>query len=154
MTRNTKTSKRATTWENHVWDHAVPASEAEIRSVEQALGIRFPEDFRQIAMIHQGQTPRPNVFTVGNDASVFNNLFIFRDEPEADSFLKVYDLDKRYAPAGVYSFATDPGGNRIGFDYRASPDAPSIVFYDTEQEGDEAITFLAASFTEFLDSLY
>ena len=36
-----------------------------MQAVEQALGIRFPNDFRQIAMAHQGQVPRPNTFAVG-----------------------------------------------------------------------------------------
>lgn len=142
------------TWENKVWDHAISATEEEVQAVEQALGIRFPNDFRQIAIAHQGQIPRPSTFTVGKDASVFNYLFIFRDEPKHASILHHHQLDEEYVPTGVYSFAIDPGGNGICFDYRASKDAPSIVFSDAEQEGDEAITFLANSFTEFLDSLY
>ncbi len=141
-------------WKDFVWDHAVPATEREVQAVEQALGIRFPHDFRQIAMAHQGQVPRPNKFAVGKDASIFNNLLIFGDEPKYASILRVHELEEEYVPDGVYSFATDPGGNGICFDYRASKDAPSIVFSNAEQEGDEAITFLADNFTEFLDSLY
>ena len=141
-------------WEDFVWDHAVPATEQEVQAVEHSLGIRFPEDFRQIAMAHHGQTPTPSTFKIIKNASIFNNLFVFRDEPKYASLLHHHQLDEEYVPAGVYSFATDPSGNGICFDYRASADAPSVAFYDAEQEGDEAITFLANSFTEFLDSLY
>ena len=70
------------------------------------------------------------------------------------ALLHNHSLEEEYVPAGVYSFAIDPGGNGICFDYRASEDAPSIAFSDAEQEGEQAITFLANSFTEFLDSLY
>lgn len=141
-------------WENYVWDHPIPATEEEVQAVEQALGIRFPEDFRQIAMSHQGQTPRPNTFTIIKNASILNNLFVFRDEPKYASFLHNHHRDEEYVPAGVYAFAADPGGNKICFDFRASATAPSVVFNDVEQEGDEAIIFLAPSFAEFLASLY
>ncbi len=141
-------------WEDFVWDHAVPATEEEVQAVEQALSIRFPNDFRQIAMLHHGQTPTPSTFKIINNASIFNNLFIFRDEPKYTSLLRHHALEEEYVPAGVYSFATDPGGNGICFDYRVSKNAPSVVFSDAEKEGDEAIIFLANSFTEFLDSLY
>ncbi len=141
-------------WENYVWDHAVPATEEEVQAVEQTLGIRFPEDYRQIAMAHQGQTPTPSTFTVGNNASIFNNLFVFRDEPRYASLLRNHQSTEEYVPAGVYSFAADPGGNSICLDYRVSPDAPSVAFCNAEKEGEEAITFLASSFTEFLDALY
>lgn len=75
---------------------------------------------------------------------------MFRPQPSS----RVSSLDKEFVPAGVYSFATDSGGNGICFAYRVSPDAPSLAFYNAEQEGDEAIMSLANSFTEFLDALY
>jgi cell wall assembly regulator SMI1 len=108
-----------TEWKNYVWTQINPAAEKDIQSVEEALGIRFPNDFRQIAMAHQGQVPKPNKFAVGKDASIFNNLLIFGDEPKYASLLRVHQLEEEYVPDGIYSFATDPGGNGICFDYRA-----------------------------------
>jgi hypothetical protein len=78
------------------------------------------------------------------------------EKKEGTNFLKRAKLVEEMGslPPRIYPFASDPAGNRIAFDYRNGDANPKIVFEDHEMEGEEALKFLANSFTEFLESLH
>jgi len=56
-------------------------------------------------------------------------------------------------PDGVIPFSRDGGGNLICFDYRETPDHPTVVFWDHEKCDDPPL-YVASSFTDFLNKLY
>ena len=78
----------------------------------------------------------------------------FDEEHWGSSMLEVYKSIQPRVPEDIYPFAATGAGDSICFDYRRSPDAPSVVFYFAEAEGEEAIYPVANSFTEFLSILH
>lgn len=148
-------------WRPYHWDRPRPASPADVERVETALGIRFPEDYRRVVQEHQGEAPIPNLFDFEEKGrrttSVMGPLLHFREDAggtaESYHILRSWELRRDWLPPRVIPFSEDPGGNPIAFDFRRSADAPPVVFVDHESGG-VAIWPIAASFTEFLSSLY
>jgi hypothetical protein len=67
---------------------------------------------------------------------------------------EVYKSIQPHVPQGIYPFAATGAGDFICFDYRRSSNAPAVVFYFAEAEGEEAIYPVADHFTEFLSKLH
>jgi cell wall assembly regulator SMI1 len=146
----------AVTWERYVWDLPRPAANHEVESLEREWGVKLPADYKTVAMEHQGMTPIPYVIDVGTgDAVVCELLTLSRDEKRPNhSMSHTYRLIKPLVPAGIYPFAGTGNGDFICFDYRASPESPSVVFYFAELTGEEAVYPIAESFTDFLSRLH
>jgi cell wall assembly regulator SMI1 len=127
-----------------------------VEALERELGIQLPEDYKKIAMAHQGMAPVPEVVDVGSGNTVVCELLTITNDPEfsAYSMARVYGHLKSYLPAGIYPFASTGAGDFICFDYRNSAVAPKVVFYFTEEAGQSAFHPIADSFTEFLARLH
>jgi hypothetical protein len=65
-----------------------------------------------------------------------------------------YTQVKPDVPNGIYPFAVTGSGDYICFDYRSSPHEPKVVFYFSEDAGEEAIHPLAESFSDLLTKLH
>src|SRR5205814_2145735 len=138
-----------------------PASSTAIQQVETALQVRFPEDYREVVRQHQGEAPRQSLFDFlehGQETtSVMGALFHFLDEASASGFysynlLQNYNNRRHLLPEGVIPFSEDSGGNSIAFDFRHSPDAPSVVFVNHEAtEAEEQVLPIAPDFRAFLN---
>lgn len=143
------------TWE---WTEA-PVDRRIIAEVEEAWGIRFPDDYVHCAMENHGGRPTPACFKAPVwGESVFCDLLSFNDN-SPDSIVERYEGMKDALPPGVYPFADDPFGNHLCFDYRGRPEGePVVVFWDHEgmEPGrpEAALHYVCGSFTELLDSLY
>lgn len=144
-----------------------------IKSVEQLLAVKFPDDYIQCILNNHGGQPEPSRFNFGDkDATSFGELLTF-DTAHRNYILKIFNSIKEMLPDGVIPFANDPGGNYICFDYNEKGNNPVIVFLDhelsfteddlTEEElADKplneyqrlAITYVCNNFTELLSMLY
>jgi len=145
------------TWE----DADPPVDRSVIAEVENAWGIKFPEDYVQCAMVNHGGRPWPNLFFSGEE--VFQTLLSFKPPhpwkaTNHDCIVDYYAMlaEQELLPDRVYPFAYDPAGNYLAFDYRTSSDKPSIVFLLHERmDADDHFTAVPVSdsFTELLDGL-
>ncbi|ARU54231.1 SMI1/KNR4 family protein [Oleiphilus messinensis] len=142
-------------WNNYLWDgnHTVDVNSVEL--LESHLGIKFPKDYLDVVMIHQGKVPNPNQIKVGGRITSVGVLFLITHDNEyKGSTIKsnvMYVEDD--LPQGIVPIVGSGGGSVFAFDFRKSSDTPSIVFVDSDKEGDDAITFLSDSFSGFLSLL-
>lgn len=143
------------TWNHYVWPADLPLDLAKLRAVEQAWGIRFPQDYVDCVRVNQGKTPEPASFAFGDGYETsLNELFHFEPSPAGSNIVQNQErLAMGGVPEGVYTFASDPAGNRLCFDYRASASAPAIVLLDYERDEENALVPVAASFSELLAKL-
>ena len=150
-----ETPEMAVTWEPYVWPQALPLTPAKLREAEQRLGVHFPQDYVDCVLQHQGETPEPSVFRYGDGySSVLNELYHFEDSPAASSQRAAQaSLETGGVPAGIVAFAGDPAGNHLCFDFRADPDAPTVVILDYEAGGGNPLLPVARSFSELLSML-
>lgn len=144
------------TWETYIWDSPRPASSGEVESVEREWGVKLPEDYKHIAIIHQGMSPHPCVLDVGRTNTAVSELLTLSVDPDRRNYamLHAYPIIKPLVPAGIYPFAGTGTGDYICFNYRTSATAPKVVFYFTEALGEDAIYPVADSFTDFLSKLH
>ena len=147
------------------WENCQPPIDrSAITEVEQAWGIRFPEDYVKCVLENHGGNPRPNGVRVGQGSAVFNSLLNFNPPhpwraTTPDRMVDYYSnlIAQNLLPNDVYPFAFDPAGNYFAFDYRNSASAPSIVFLEHELETEEGYLYdvpVAESFTEMLDNMF
>ncbi|MCG7316159.1 SMI1/KNR4 family protein [Brevibacillus laterosporus] len=126
-----------------------PVEEKTISKVEMSLGIKFPRDYILSIMKFNGGYPEPNNFNFSDGGgAVFNNLLSFTIDTARIE--ETYD----FLPKGIIPFARDPFGNLICFDYRKDKQFPTVVFFDHEEEGEDAIEPICDTFSELLDKLY
>jgi hypothetical protein len=137
------------------WICGTTISEADIKRVEQTLGVKFPKVYADFVKINNCASPIPHTFDFGNHlGAVFKVLLPFEPEEE----INIVDMNKIIAGKDpmVIAFADDPFGNSICFDYRATDTNPPVVFFDHELDVDHPAKyqFICNSFTELIDKLY
>ncbi len=142
-------------WTPYVWPHALPLEPDRLRAAEQRLGVRFPQDYVDCVLQHQGQTPEPATFRYGEGGStVFNELYHFEDSPATSSQRAAQEsLETAGLPAGLVPFAGDPAGNHMCFDFREHAQTPTVVMLDHDAAGEDMLKSVAASFSELLEKL-
>jgi hypothetical protein len=142
-------------WKNYLWDDNHTADNASVESLEADLYIKFPKDYLEVATIHQGKVPNPNQIKVEERITSVGVLFLITpDNDYKGSTIKsniMFIEDD--VPQGIVPIVGSGGGSVFAFDFRRSSDTPSIVFVDSDKEGDDAITFLSDSFSGFLSML-
>ncbi|MGX9707798.1 SMI1/KNR4 family protein [Laceyella tengchongensis] len=108
------------------WEKSkTPATEVTISDVEQCLGIKFPDDYREVAKQSHGTQPTPYILKFDEGELIFGNLLSY-DKDSPIYFEKVYSWVKGNLPEKVIPFARDPFGNYHCFDYREGGE-PTIV---------------------------
>lgn len=145
-------------WRPRIWEEPHPATTLEVEALERSWGVNLPDDYKSVAMIHQGMMPEPHVIDIGKGNNVVCELLTISESEDERlriySMADTYDLVRPHIPANVYPFASTGSGDFICFDYRSSPEAPKVVFYFTEAPGEDALFPVADSFTEFLAKLH
>lgn len=136
-----------------------PAEDKEILEVENILGIKFPDDYKECLKKNAGGSPEPNVFDFNKrKEAVFNRLFTYDPTDKYYYIVNNYYAIKDRLIDDIYPIADDVFGNCICFDYREGKDkAPKIVFWDHEVaygSPEEAISYICDSFTELLLKFY
>ncbi|PED08598.1 SMI1/KNR4 family protein [Bacillus pseudomycoides] len=128
-------------------------TDKEIQQVEQYFDIKFPIDFVECVKKYNGGYPRPKIFDIPEqDENVFNNLLTFDLESEY-SIIQRYESIKDRLVDKVYPFGRDSFGNFLCFDYRNTPEAPTVVFWEHEEDMEKAIYPVCSAFQELLNSL-
>jgi cell wall assembly regulator SMI1 len=140
-------------WIPYIWDEAHPATHQEIEQLQHRLGVTFPKAYKETVAQYQGMTPHPAVFNVGRKSSNVMSVLLTIVEDEkwpTYSVMHSYEVMKPHVPTGICPFGETPGGEHLCFDYRASPDEPSIVLVTVEMD----IYPVADSFNAFLAGLH
>lgn len=142
---------RVVTWHDSLIPNPALASDAAVRNAERALRVRFPADFLAVARVHQGAVPNPADITLPDGAvTAVKNLLHFEDEPGMWNIIARRFPVEGVLEKGVIPFAEDIGDDLFCFNYRQTPDAPTVVFWGV----DTGMVPLAASFTEFVALLH
>ena len=145
-------------WERYL-EVSPQAAEADIARVEQALGVRFPDDFRAALRAHQGQVPAANILHAPpvHDATFGPLLHVASD---ADGYEADYAIEAAAETWRIYSpklvpIADSGGGNAFAYDYAVDAAQPPIVFVNHEAEpgSAKALTRVAATLNELLAML-
>jgi cell wall assembly regulator SMI1 len=145
--------------ESLTWfDAPSPATDDDITAVENAIGNRFPGDYREFAKRYSGGSPNETDFEFPDDetgtfcASVGE---FFTLTPEDDRSLLRRMERTEFFPSGLVPLAGDGGGNYICFDFRSDSSSPPIVFWHHGRRGlDVEISFVAKSFSDFVKLLH
>jgi cell wall assembly regulator SMI1 len=129
-----------------------PIEDKEIFEVENILGIKFPDDYKECVKKYHGGSPKPSSFDFKErKGAVFNNLLSFDPYDKYDYIVKVRNIVEGMVE-GVYPFAADPFGNFVCFDYRDEKNnPPKVVFWDHEIA---YICHICDNFTDFISKLY
>lgn len=133
-----------------IWKYGKPgADKQDIEDIEILLGIRFPKAFVQCALINNGGRPVPCAIDFeGREAAVFHKLL--RIEKDAkEGIISVSEGLRGRLPVGYVPFASDPFGNYFCFAYPCIGE-PTVVFWDHEEQSDDAISPVCSSFEKLL----
>lgn len=148
-------------WESYV---SVPpeTSPDAIAALEASLGVRLPEDYKQILARHAGETTMPDTMPVGQNSSTpFGPLLhTAADAGKAMAYSIAVARERLRewggaAAEGLVPVASNTATGYFCFDYRTAPDSPPLVFVDMNYQPDEAGAILpvAPSFSAALDRL-
>src|SRR4051812_25715336 len=134
-------------WNDGVISNPSPASDAAVREAERALRVRFPADFLAVARLHQGAEPTPQKITLPDGAiTAVKNLLHFEAEFGTRNIVARRFPVEQVLAKGIIPFAEDIGDDLFCFNYRKTPDTPTVVFWSV----DTGVVPLAASFTAFV----
>ena len=127
----------------------------DIQEADSILGCSLPEDYKNVLMLHQGQLPEDLGIKVEQGTEPIGCLFhVFKDGPSKT--YSIFSKRKRLLEDGntdLIPFTDNSSSSRFCFDFSKNKLNPAIVFVDSDYELDDpdAITFVANSFTEFLN---
>jgi hypothetical protein len=149
-------SQMNVTWRNYLWSQPRRAAPGEIESLEKHWGVILPDDYRNALAQYQGMSPRPNAFDVGRGESAIAALLIISPDEQHRAYLltNTYAHLKAHVPNGIYPIAVTGAGDYVCLDYRESAHTPKIVFYFSEESGEEALYPIADNFSDFLARLH
>ncbi|MFD1397028.1 SMI1/KNR4 family protein [Kroppenstedtia eburnea] len=141
------------------WDYKrTPVTEEVLSEKEKLLGIRLPDDFREVFIENHGAGPVPEYYYAPNGNSRNFGFLLALDEDEDEiEFTEAnspYMKREHDMPHEVVIFSIDPAGNFLCFDYNQLIDGyPAIIFWDHEVEGGN-LKKICNTFTELLDMLH
>ncbi|HZG73198.1 MAG TPA: SMI1/KNR4 family protein [Chondromyces sp.] len=139
-------------YKNIEWDSEYsPADINLIRTVEQNLGIVFPEEYRKLVQKYHGGKPSLKKIEINNKKVVFGYLLTFLAFDELD-ILDKFNSEKINLPHNCFPFAIDEDGNMFCFDY-SNCTSPSIIFVE-EIGSAYSVLFVAQSFRDFIKLLH
>jgi cell wall assembly regulator SMI1 len=142
-------------WQDIAWeDCRGELGDAEVGTVEQALGVTFPEDYRACVKKCHGGRPRDNNFSfldpaLGRMESALAVLLSFSDD-DVENIVETHRRLLPFLPHGVIPIADDGGGDFVCFQY-AGQAQPSVVYW---HHGEPSVVPLSESFSGFLETLY
>lgn len=129
----------------------------DIVEFEKVNKVHLPDDYKQFLKDHNGGRPVPNLCKpIRSDVQWIYGMV---EEPYWASLFQHLDIFRHRIPSWYFPIANDSGGNLYILSLYKDNHG-TIAFWDHELEtsGDadqyfENMTFVASSFTEFLDEL-
>jgi hypothetical protein len=115
----------------------------EVEELERSVGVRFPEAYVEFLTKYTGGEPEPNSFRLPDgDVSKVEWIVAWSRIP-----VMLTALQYRFGP-GFLPLALATAGELV-----LRVDDGSVLYYDYELPGPEALTMVAGSIKEFLESL-
>lgn len=142
-------------WQDIAWEDCHgEIGDVEVRRVEHALGVTFPEDYRACVKGCHGGRPRDNNFSFMNPAigrmeSSLAILLSFSDD-DPENIVETHHRLLPFLPVGVIPIADDGGGDFVCLQYGGQAE-PSVVYWHHRER---SVVPLSESFAGFLDILY
>ena len=129
-------------------------SNEDILELENFIGLKFPQSYREHILRYNGGRCKPNVYSFNeNGESTESDLNVFLSLPnELKEYVLDYKINNTRIPESFLPIAEDSGGNLICISCEGK-DRGKIFFWDHEREGEDNIYFIADSFDEFLNGL-
>jgi len=127
-------------------------TEEDVARLERTLGVRFPEEYRDVLLNHDGQEVEPCHFQT-EEGQVHALQFLSLHSGLLSAVANNIGGGFDFLRDGVVPIAREPGISPKGFvflDFREQPAEPSLYF---ARLGDED-QFISASFAEFIESLF
>jgi len=122
------------------WYRADPATEEDIREVEDVFGVAFPRDYRAFLK-----------WSNGGEGSIGPRYVSLWALEEFEVIHRDYRITK-YLPA-VVGIGTDGGDRCFALDYRHTPDAPPVIEVPFGDLGPDSVAVLAPGFAEWIESM-
>jgi len=142
-------------WQDIAWeDCRGELGDADVRNVEQALGVTFPEDYRACVKKCHGGRPRNNDFsfldpTIGRMESSLAVLLSFSDD-DVENIVETHRRLLPFLPQRVIPIADDAGGDFVCFQ-DAGQAQRSVVYWHHRER---SVVALSESFAGVTDMLY
>lgn len=138
-----------------------PLREADLRALEQRLGITLPLEYRNFLLQHNGGHPTPNVFSIAacpiDDQGVLTQMLSISDGEE--TLLNYVDMYADRIPPNLLPIGFDPGSNLICISVSGA-DRGNVYFWahDFEASEDEGpnydnVYFVADNFDHLINNL-
>jgi SMI1 / KNR4 family (SUKH-1) len=137
-------------------------SKEDLLGFQEQAGIRFPKEYQEFLLQHNGGRPSPSVFAYSRDGNVDSGMvdwFLSIHNAEYDSLKDYNTTYKPRLPGELIPIAHDPGGNLICLVW-SGPLRYRIYFWDHDEEAEEGepptdrnLYFVADSLQEFLNAL-
>lgn len=132
-------------WHDAALTSPAPASDEAVRAAERQLRVRFPADFLAVARAHQGAAPEPAKVDLPDGSVTSVGHLLHFEEGTANIAARRFPVEA-VLQKGVIPFAEDIGGDLFCFNYRKTPDAPTIVYWSV----DSGPLAIADSFSAFV----
>lgn len=125
-------------------------NEQDFESVETTLHVKFPLDFKEIVLKHNGASPEPMTYdTRDTRERVAEYLLSFNDK-DTNYIVKTYNILKERLNPNLIPVIQDPFGNYICFDFSKQHSA-ELYFWEHENGN---LEYIAKTFSDFINSLY
>lgn len=128
-----------------------------VESAETRLSVKFPQDYLEMITLHSGgDNPEEcsfKYFSQGESwGGNFGVLLSLREEDSENVFETIEGFGDRL-PQGLIPIIESGSGDLVCLDYRSSS-TPTICHFSHDSPAEDAVCFVANTFSEFLDLLY
>jgi len=133
-------------------------TEDAVKKLEFQIGTLLPKEYRAFLLKHNGGEPVPSDFKLGeDDITGLHHIYGIFEQDNHRDILNNYNVFKGRIKKELLPIADDSFGNQICIGIK-NKYVGKIYFWDHEFEGSffksKAITLIANSFNDFLESLF
>jgi cell wall assembly regulator SMI1 len=113
------------------WKYGGSVSEKDICSVESALGVTLPTDYRIFVADHNGARPKPKAIDIPGKREGVMERLVHLDSGTSDNVSSAATALRSRGQGGLVPFASDPFGNLFCFQFSGNS-VIAVVFWDHE----------------------
>jgi hypothetical protein len=133
-----------------------PVDDEAISGLESRIGVSFPADYRAFLRKYQGGVPAQTDFPLNDpqqDTALVASFLAVAPARGSRNIVGAMELLHDQLPERMIPIGMDGGGDFVLMDFRGQ--RPEIVYWHHERSGrPDQFTFVASTFTEFLNLLY
>ena len=120
------------------WKYGGSVSEGDICSVESALGVAFPADYRTFVAGHNGARPKPKAIDIPGKREGVMERLVHLDPGTSDNVTRAATELRSRGQGDLVPFASDPFGNLFCFQFSGGS-VSAVVFWDHEKNSTSRI---------------